>query len=1591
MAWVRTTFLALALGTVPVAAQDEGEGDAGGGFLENLIEDRLSGPGFEVRVQGFEGALSSRATVELITISDDEGVWLTVRDAVLDWNRSALLRGRLSVTELAAGEVLLPRLPQPDNSVNVPQPEARPFSLPELPVSIRIDAFDIDRLELGQPVIGEAAAVTLSGSAELAGGAGAANIRAERIDDETGILALEGRYDNESRQLAIDLSLEEGPDGIVASLIDLPGRPALSASVEGEGPLSDFTAEIALATAGEPRLEGMVTLQEVDGANRFAVELGGDITALFSPSYQPFFGPDVQLEARGARFPDGRIDIEALDLTARSLQLDGQVEIGADGVPDLIDVTGEISSEAGQVLLPVGRNIRIGRADLEVRFDASEGERWTGDIVVENFAQPGVQIDRLALDGDGIISGSGETLEVASALDFGAEGLTLESSGIGDALGDAVTGHAEIGYRAGEPIRLDTLTLNGAGFDLAGAGRVDPNGENIPVVLEAQLDAEDLAIFSTLAGRPLAGALAADLDLQATLRNGGFDVSLSGRGEDLATGIAQLDPLLAGATLLELDAVRDATGLRVDRLALDSEAVDLSATAELSSETGTAQLDLAIDDLVRIHPDLSGPAVLSVNAEKPEDVWNIEATATGAEAEVQADVAVSDIEADAPLVGGEISIAAAELSNFSVFAGRELAGAVDLDLTGQFRTDLGTATADITGTLNGIEIGQAEIDRLMRGTTEIAASMSKDGAVIRVPTLRIENPQLTVTGEAEVEPQNSDITADVTISDLSEIVTGMSGGAQLSLVADEDAAGWTVDLSGAGAGAEIDLDGTVTGLGGEAAPLAAGRLSLSAPDLGVFSELANRDLGGAVSLDTEGQARLDFSEIEGRVTGTTRDLELGQPELDRLLAGETTFAARGSKAGEAIRVPRLSLENPQVSVAGEGQYATGEDAAEAEIRFPDLGRIVPEMSGPGTLSLFAEKVDSIWQVVFDAEGAGVVAEARLDIADLMGDATPSASGEIALRAEDLSRFQRLVNRPLAGSVVLDASGSGAFDGSRFDVSVDARANGLQTGIAPADQLLQGETTLRAEASRDSAEAPIRVETFALDAPGLDATASGSILGGASDLTFEARLADLGVFVDGIDGALVAEGRAGQGENGFTLDIALAGPANITADVSGSIAESFDSADLSIDGSAPLRLANPFIQPRALSGDARFDLGLNGPLELSSLSGQVTVTDGRFVDPTVPMVFESIQATARLQDGQANLTASAIKQEGGQLEVSGAVSLQPGYDADLAIELSDLDFEDPRLYRTTIDGLVTVDGPLAGGARIGGQIFVGETEIRIPSTGLGVTGPIPDGLVHVNEPADVHATRRRAGLLEEEADTPDDDGIGVAYPLDIEVIAENRIFVRGRGLDAELGGRLQIQGTTANVIPSGRFELIRGRLDLLGQRFVLDEGFVNLQGDFSPVIRLVARTSAGDVTALIVVQGEVTDPEIVFESEPELPEDEVLSRLLFGRSIEDISPLQAAQLASAVATLAGRGGDGVIANLRRKTGLDDLDVTTDEEGNVGLRAGKYISDNVYTDVTVDAEGDAEINLNLDLTESITVRGGADNDGATGLGIFYERDY
>jgi translocation and assembly module TamB len=291
--------------------------------------------------------------------------------------------------------------------------------------------------------------------------------------------------------------------------------------------------------------------------------------------------------------------------------------------------------------------------------------------------------------------------------------------------------------------------------------------------------------------------------------------------------------------------------------------------------------------------------------------------------------------------------------------------------------------------------------------------------------------------------------------------------------------------------------------------------------------------------------------------------------------------------------------------------------------------------------------------------------------------------------------------------------------------------------------------------------------------------------------------------------------------------------------------------------------------------------------------------------------------------------------------------------------------------------------------IGGRINIQRAEITIPERFAANAAML--GVKHLKPPPQVSQTLARA----EGVNKPGKKGAKAASApnvvLDLVIDAPARIFVRGRGIDAELGGQLALRGPVSRLTPVGSFDLRRGSLDVIGQHIVFDSGNVTLVGDFDPNIDFVASTRSSSIAVTVRVTGKASDPQIVLSSVPELPQDEVMAHFLFGRSIQDLSPLQIVQLATAVAQLAGGpSGPGLLDSIRKSTGLDNLGVVTDSKGNAAVQAGRYIGDNLYLGVTTGVGGQTDATINLDVTKHLKLRGQAGTEGSLG-GIYYEQEY
>ena len=249
----------------------------------------------------------------------------------------------------------------------------------------------------------------------------------------------------------------------------------------------------------------------------------------------------------------------------------------------------------------------------------------------------------------------------------------------------------------------------------------------------------------------------------------------------------------------------------------------------------------------------------------------------------------------------------------------------------------------------------------------------------------------------------------------------------------------------------------------------------------------------------------------------------------------------------------------------------------------------------------------------------------------------------------------------------------------------------------------------------------------------------------------------------------------------------------------------------------------------------------------------------------------------------------------------------------------------------------------------------------------------------------------------------------AIHLSLVIDAPSNIFVRGHGLDSELGGKLTIDGMSSNPQMLGGFTMRRGDINVAGTLLSFSKGEVTFDGSsvtgkIDPTLNFVADSSSGGVTATLTVGGYADAPKITLSSVPSLPQDEVLAHLLFGASVKDLSTVQIAEISAALAELSGvTGGIDPLSAIRKGLALDRLSVGGNSTSGATVEAGRYVSRGVYVGAKQNTGGGTAAIVQIDLarqlklTSQLATGGGSvqgatpDNDPGSTIGLSYGFDY
>ncbi len=1253
-------------------------------------------------------------------------------------------------------------------------------------------------------------------------------------------------------------------------------------------------------------------------------------------------------------------------------------------------------------------------------LDWAPSRLLVGEALIDLVAATRIELARLPVSSSEPSESSDVSLPVRillQSLDVARLDIAAAVAGTEEAL--SIKGHARLASLEQGDLLLHIQGLNGAGSYLL-------EGSFDATTLAGQLKAEEPAngLVARLAGLVDLGAIALDASAKGPRSAVAANLSLDA-GRLSANARGTLD-LLDYAADLRITATAPAMSPRPD---ISWQSVSLDATlsgpfarpsaagtlriadlraggaevrtiaADVQGDAGQVQLQASLDGL-RIpgqSPEALAAAPVTLQADARLDMperpvtFRLEHPLIGAKGEAQT----------AGEIKASISLNLPDLAALAAIAGADVQGHSELEL--RAAENAGETTLNAEGTVS-ITGGAPPLPGLLGDSAKIAATATLNGQDLTLSRLQIDGKAIQMSANGGLVSQAVKLTWRVALSDLAVLTPTISG----TLQANGQIQGPQDDLS-----AQADLSGELETQGLPRAPISAHLEAKGLPKAPAGEITAQGTLAGsALELAVvarqsgDGTTRVDIKRADWKSAHAEGQLTLAPGALLPLGTLDLRMSRLQDLAPLIDQSPTGSL-TATLETTGQG----GETEARLAVDVSAAG-----LSGMGSvdhLTLAATVLNPDADPVVDAKlvvdglsANGVAGSGRLEV----------KGPQNALALQVAADAKNLAGNPLrlTGAAVLDATGmkvslsalQASWKGetlrllapAQFAFAEGLKVEGLRLGIQEAVLEVSGRISptleLTAEARNLSpalasafvpdlkAEGKLRADaklagtlerptgTVRLEATGLRMRTGPAGSLPPANLTATADLAGESARIDG------------RLTLGSKANLSVTGQAPLS---------STGRMDLRVQGAIELALADPILAAsgRRVRGQVQLNAGVSGTLANPRLSGTIQLARGEIEDYAQGAQLTAINALLQLEGESIRIARLTARAGPGTVSASGTVGiLARDMPINLRLEARDARPLSSDLLTVNLNANLTATGQLAKQLLLSGNIRSNKAEIRIPET-------LPTSVATLNV--------RRPGEKPPPPGAP-----GPVVKLDLTIEAPGQLFVRGRGLDAELGGSVRVQGTADNPRTIGSFELRRGKFSLAGQTLNFAKGKVSFNGGSltDPSLDFTVSPTNAAITAELNIGGTVSNPKITLSSIPELPQDEILAQILFGRSASSLSPFELAQIGSALAELTGVTSVGLnpLSSIRKGLGLDQLSVGTGADGQATLEAGRYVAPGVYVGVEQGASADStKAKVQVDLTKRLKLEGtvgtssgsatgsSASGEGGSSIGVTYQFEY
>jgi translocation and assembly module TamB len=399
-----------------------------------------------------------------------------------------------------------------------------------------------------------------------------------------------------------------------------------------------------------------------------------------------------------------------------------------------------------------------------------------------------------------------------------------------------------------------------------------------------------------------------------------------------------------------------------------------------------------------------------------------------------------------------------------------------------------------------------------------------------------------------------------------------------------------------------------------------------------------------------------------------------------------------------------------------------------------------------------------------------------------------------------------------------------------------------------------------------------------------------------------------------------------------------------------------------------------------------DLRLRGPLDDLRADGSFGLRDGKIALAATGVTYEDIEIRASASGQKIELERVHARAGHGTVDGSGTMALVVTRTTPFALRLTFHEFLAVSLpaYEAATNGTLSVEGAIAYPV-VRGELTLSHFLLR-PSVLTTTSGPSlePDPTIEV-----IGLPETGAAPLQPAAAQVD---IADALSLDVGVNITHDAWIRRDDADVELRGNLRLGKEPYHpLFINGEIRLVRGWYAFQGRRFDLDEGRVIFGGDVppDPQLDIRARNRTGEYTVTIDIAGRATEPTLTLSSEPQLEQADILSLLVFGRPARDLGHEQSLDLQRKAISLAS----GYVMPELRRSMMNTLGLDTLEVGDEGVRAGRYVTRDIFITLAQDFTGRTGqvMGVEYSLTHRLSLKLSTSTRGDSAVDLLWRRRY